>query len=181
LILSPIGEHVKRFSIDGCKASLFQRAENLDALLQILSVGGHMGADLSLESLLPLRVPGMEIVPHMLINLPVQLVLICLAHPTADFAEFPREIIDGALVKLCFIAMAGFEGLDYPREGLIIDVNGFDECGQFVGQVFFTYERFSALALEARTPVIDIATSLFLTCCSGIRAQPQWPQVTSPA
>src|SRR5215831_15958219 len=60
---------------------------------------------------------------------PSNLIFICLAHSTADFAEFPREIIDGGLVKLRFIPVAGFEGLDNPRQGLIVDVNGFDEFG----------------------------------------------------
>jgi hypothetical protein len=44
--------------------------ENLDALLQVISVSGNMGADLSFQSLLPLYVPAMQIVPHALVNLP---------------------------------------------------------------------------------------------------------------
>jgi len=35
-------------------------------------------------------------------------------------------------VKLRFILVAGFEGLDNPRQGLIVDVNGFDEFGKFL-------------------------------------------------
>ncbi len=186
----PIGEHVKRFSIDGCEVSVFQGAvqkdkseqcgaflvwllqvesirpirqfENLDALLQVISISRHMAIDLSFKGFLPLRVPDMEVGPHALINLAIQLIFVCLAHPTADFAEFPREVIDGALVKLRFILMTRFEGLDHPRQSLIIDVNGFDEVRQFVSQVFFPHERFTAVALEAGTTVIDITTSAIL-------------------
>jgi hypothetical protein len=48
-----------------------QEFENLYALLQITSVSSHMDADLSFKSLLPLRVPRMEVVPHTLVNLTV--------------------------------------------------------------------------------------------------------------
>jgi hypothetical protein len=65
-------------------------------------------------------------------------------------------------VKLRFILVACFEGLDNPREGLIVDMNGFDEFGKFVSQILFTHKRFPALALETRTPVIDIAASALL-------------------
>src|SRR5262249_39753548 len=98
-IVYPIGQHVKRFSVGRTKVSVFQRAvqkykseqfgaflvwllqiekirpvgqfENLDALLQIIAVSGHMGADLSFKSFLALRVSGTEVVPRALVNLPI--------------------------------------------------------------------------------------------------------------
>ena len=95
--------------------------ENLDALLEIGPIGSEMGTDLPLQGLLLGLILGMEVGPHLLVDLAIQLVLIGLTHPAPDFAEFPIEIVHCLAMKFQLIFLTRLECLDNPGQRLVVE------------------------------------------------------------
>ena len=93
--------------------------QNLNALLERGPIGSQMGVDLPLQGLLLGRILGMEVGPHLLIDLAIQLVLVSLTHPAPEFAEFAIEIVDRLAVKCQLIFLTRLERCDNPRQCLV--------------------------------------------------------------
>ena len=107
--------------------------KDLDALLEISSIRSEMGTDLPLQGLLLDLISALEIGPHLLVDLAIQLVLVGLTHSASEFAEFPVKIVHRVAMKCQFIFLTRLEGGDNPGQRLVVEVNGFDHIGEFDG------------------------------------------------
>ena len=62
-----------------------------------------MSVDLPFECFLSCFMLGIDINPHLLINHPIELILIRLTHAATDFTEFPCAVVHCPFMKLDFI------------------------------------------------------------------------------
>ena len=136
--------------------------EHLDALLDIGPIRSQMGTDLPLQGLLSGLISGLEVGPHLLVDLAIQLILVGLTHSASEFAEFPVEIVYRLAMKFHLILLTCLERGDNPGQRLVVEVDGFDHVGKFDCQVIFTQVALTTLPLKVRTAVIDMAAPILL-------------------